>query len=245
VKQQATAPDLTVALPAYEEGTNLTILLPLLKETVAGLGISFEILVVDTETPHDNTPDVCMRNAVRYLPRQGGSLYSHAVRTAIEASRGRWVVFMDADGSHGPGFVAKLWAEHEAADLVIASRYTPGGRTENPALLIFMSLAVNLVFRLALGLRCADVSNSFRLYSGDDLRALTLQCENFDIVEEILVKLCALHPGYRVKEIPFVFEKRKTGRTKRSLVTFAFSYLATLMRLRRLQRTARTSSFSP
>jgi dolichol-phosphate mannosyltransferase len=45
---------------------------------------------------------------------------------------------------------------------------------------------VNVVFRSVLGLKCADVSNSFRLYRGDELRGLQLECDNFDIVEEIL-----------------------------------------------------------
>jgi dolichol-phosphate mannosyltransferase len=232
----SSVPELTVALPAYEEGANLNQLIPRLHETLTALHIPYEIIVVDTETPPDDTPAICARHGARYLPREGGPLYSHAVRTALAASRGRRVVLMDADGSHGPGFVANLWAERDGADLVIASRYMPGGRTENPAILIFLSLTVNVVFRLVLGLRCADVSNSFRLYHGDDLRALTLECENFDIVEEILVKLCCARPGYRVKEIPFTFEKRKAGRTKRNLLRFALSYAGTLWRLTRLKR---------
>ncbi len=164
------------------------------------------------------------------------SAYSHAVTSAIAASRGRWVVFMDADGSHDPAQVGRLWAERQAADLVIASRYTRGGHTDNPAILIAMSLAVNVVFRVVLGLTCADVSNSFRLYRGDDLCALTLECENFDIVEEILVKLCFARPGYTVKEIPATFAQRRSGRTKRDLRAFAVSYVGTLRRLHALKR---------
>ena len=231
--------ELTVALPAYEEGENLAFLLPALRLVLEQLAVSHEIIVVDTETPHDNTPEVCARHRVRYVPRRGGALYSHAVRTAQAEAQGRWVVLMDADGSHGPGFIPGLWAAREGADLVIASRYTRGGRTENPALLIFMSLTVNIVFRLVLGLRCADVSNSFRLYRGNDLRSLTLECDNFDIVEEILLKLCCRYPGYRVREIPFTFEKRKAGKTKRNLLAFMLSYVRTLWRLHRLQQRAR------
>lgn len=229
-------PDLTVALPAYQEGPNLAELLPELRRVLTDLGIRYEIVVADTPTPMDDTPAVCAANEVRYVPRVGGTTYSHAVNTAIVASRGRHVVFMDADGSHDPAFVARLWAERGNADLVIASRYAPGGRTENPAVLIGMSLMVNVVFRAVLGLTCADVSNSFRIYRGDDLRRLTLECQNFDIVEEILVKLCAYHPTYRVKEIPSTFGKRRAGRTKRNLVTFAIGYVGTLRRLHRLKR---------
>lgn len=229
---------LTIALPAYEEADNLELLLPRLKAVFWRLGIPAEVVVADTEQPRDRTPEVCTAHGARYVPRIGGSLYSHAVNTAIHQSRGKWVVFMDADGSHGPEFIEKLWQERNNADLVIASRYMPGGKTENPAILVWMSLVVNVMFRLVLGLKCADVSNSFRLYKGDDLRALSLECENFDIVEEILVKLCCANENYRVKEIPFVFEKRKAGKTKRNLVVFAMSYIGTLIRLARLKRQA-------
>lgn len=230
---------LTVALPAYEEAENLRILLPILRETLAGLGVTCEIIVVDTESPHDDTPAICRANGVGWIARTGGPLYSHAVRTALAASRGQWVIMMDSDGSHSPLFVERLWAERHRADLVIASRYVRGGRTENPAILIFLSLMVNVIFRLVLDLAVADVSNSFRLYRGDDVRALTLECEHFDIVEEILVKLAFSRAGYRMLELPFTFEKRKAGQTKRDLVAFAFGYVGTLMRLHRLKRRAR------
>jgi dolichol-phosphate mannosyltransferase len=230
--------ELSIVLPAYEEGDNLRMLLPALREAAQALTPSCEILVVDTAQPRDATPQVCAEAGVTYLPRRGGDYYGHAVRTGIADSRGRFVILMDADGSHNPSFLPELWAHRDTADLVIASRYMPGGKTENPAILIFMSLMVNIVFRLVLGLRCRDVSNSFRLYRGDDLRALQLSCNNFDIVEEILVLLSMQHRDYRMHEVPFTFEERKAGKTKRKLLPFALSYLAVLWRLHRLRAQA-------
>jgi dolichol-phosphate mannosyltransferase len=226
-------------LPAYEEAANLDNLLPRLAQVASQFASHFEILVVDSPEPRDETPAICRKHAVSYVPRRGGSLYGHAIRTALEEARGEWVIFMDADGSHNPGFLPELWRYRDSFDLVIASRYVPGGKTENPAVLIFLSQVVNVVFRLTLGLNCLDVSNSFRLYRGDDLRKLRLKCNHFDIVEEILVKLINLHPGYRIKEVPFVFEKRKAGKTKRNLFTFALGYFVTLLRLRKLRHEAR------
>ncbi len=232
--------ELSIVLPAYEEADNLRMLLPVLREAVQTLTPSYEILVVDTAQPRDATPQVCADASVTYLPRRGGDYYGHAVRTGIASSRGRFVILMDADGSHNPTFTRELWAQRDSSDLVIASRYMAGGKTENPAILIFMSLVVNVVFRLVLGLRCFDVSNSFRLYRGDDLRALQLSCDNFDIVEEILVLLSFTHPGYRIHEVPFTFEERKAGKTKRKLFAFAISYLAVLWRLYKLRRKVET-----
>ena len=231
--------DLSIVLPAYEEAATLDLLLPHLHQTARNLGCTYEILVIDAPSPRDDTPEVCRRHNVRYLAREGGALYGHAVRHAIRVVQGQYAVIMDADGSHNPSYLPALWACRNSADLVIASRYVTGGGTENPAVLIFMSLAVNVIFRFTLGLHCRDVSNSFRLYQGDHFRALRLKCNHFDIVEEILVNLTVQHPGYRVKEVPIIFEKRKAGKTKRNLVTFALGYLITLLRMVRLKRAAR------
>jgi dolichol-phosphate mannosyltransferase len=233
--------ELSIVLPAYEEADSLNQVLPVLQQVIAGLTPSSEILVVDTMQPRDETPNVCARLGVTYLPRQGGDLYGDAVRTGFQSARGRFVVVMDGDGSHSPRAIPSLWEQRDASDLVIASRYIRGGQTENPAALILMSQMVNIVFRIVLGLKCYDVSNSFRLYRGADVRALQLECNHFDIVEEILVKLAALRPDFRIKEIPFTFEKRKAGKTKRQLLTFIVGYAGTLLRLLRLQAKAKRS----
>ncbi|MEI6377210.1 MAG: glycosyltransferase, partial [bacterium] len=223
----STALDLSVILPSYEEAANLRWLLPEMKATLAALGVSFEILVVDTEIPRDDTPMICREHGVSYVPRMGGALYSHALKTGIAHAAGRWILCMDSDGSHPPSFVKSMWASRERADLVIASRYVKGGSTENPAALIFLSYLVNVIFRMVLGIRCRDLSNSFRLYRGDELRSLHLECKNFDIIEEILLKLSLRDSRFSILELPFNFEARKEGRTKRDLVAFMFSYLGT------------------
>jgi dolichol-phosphate mannosyltransferase len=233
--------ELSIVLPAYEEGESLKKILPALQEVAAELAPHCEILIVDTMKPRDSTPDLCRDLGVTYLPRRGGDLYGDAVRTGFAAAKGKWVVMMDGDGSHNPRALPTLWQHRNDYDLVVASRYIRGGQTENPAVLIFMSQIVNVVFRLALGLKCYDVSNSFRLYRGEDVRALRLECNHFDIVEEILVKLAARRPDFRIKEVPFTFEKRKAGKTKRQLITFIFGYLGTLLRLVRLKAKAKRS----
>jgi len=229
-------PELTAVLPAYMEAENLAVLLPELRSTLDALNVTYEILVVDGRTPHDDTPAICQHNGVAYLARTGGDLYSHAIVTAIQASRGNWLVIMDADGSHPPSVIANLWHNRHDVDIVIASRYVSGGNTENPFLLILLSRIINIIFRYTFRLTCADVSNSYRLYWGSDIRSLTLTCENFDIVEEILIKLVLRNPKYRVKEIPFTFRKRLYGTTKRRLVLFALGYFMTLWKLARIAR---------
>jgi dolichol-phosphate mannosyltransferase len=234
--------ELSVVLPAYEEAGSLKQLLPILKESAQSLTSSHEILVVDTQEPRDDTPALCAALGVTYLPRRGGDLYGDAVRTGMANARGQWILMMDADGSHNPRVFAQLWQHREEFDLVIASRYVRGGETENPAILIFMSHVVNIIFRVLLNLKCYDVSNSFRLYRGDDVRSLQLECNHFDIVEEILVKLVGSRKEFRIKEVPSTFEKRKAGKTKRRLLVFILGYLGTLLRLLRLKAKARRTS---
>lgn len=237
-----TAPALSVVLPAYGEAESLRTLLPALRTVVADLGVPAEILVVDAAPPRDDTAALCAALGVRCVPREGGSAYGHAVRTGIRRAAGDRVLFMDADGSHPPAFVATLWARRTEADLLVASRYVAGGDSDNPRPLVLLSRALNLLFRGALDLDVADVSNSLRLYRGDHLRALELASDHFDVVEEILVRLVDGHPGYRVLEVPFRFERRRTGTSKRSLGAFLLGYLATLRRLRRVRRSARRGS---
>lgn len=227
---------LSIVLPAYEEARNLDYLLPALKKVTANFGVASEILVIDAQKPRDDTRDVCERHGVTHIAREGGEFFGDAVRTGIKYAQGRHVIFMDADGSHNPEFLPRLWGQRDAADLVIASRYITGGRTENPLPLIVMSWIVNVIFGLVLGLQCADVSNSLRLYRGEQLRKLNLICNHFDIVEEILVQLVFAQPDFVIKEIPFTFEKRQAGKTKRKLLVFAISYITVLWRLYKIKR---------
>lgn len=223
---------LSVILPAYQEGENLKLLLPRLKRAASAVSPAYEIVVVDTCQPKDDTPDVCREHQVRYVPRQGGDSFGDAVRTGIEAAQGEWTVFMDADGSHSPEMIPKLARYADDFDVVIASRYVQGGRTENSPALVLMSRLLNLVYVSVLKLNCRDVSNSFKLYRTVQLKGIALRCNNFDIVEEILVKIQRQLNEMRIKEVPFTFERRKAGKTKRNLLTFIVTYFFTLVRLR-------------
>lgn len=231
-------PELSIVLPAYLEEENLRILLPRLNEVLTKMGLPAntsgggEIVVIDTMTPLDKTQEACELNQARYVRRTGGNTFGDAVRTGMREAKGRYVLFMDADGSHTPEFIPELYAHAAENDVVIASRYIQGGYTENTASLVLMSKLLNLSYSLILNLKCKDVSNSFKIYRGELLRSITTYCNNFDIVEEILFKLSRVKRGLRIKEIPFTFKKRMFGDTKRNLVVFIVTYLFTIVRLR-------------
>jgi dolichol-phosphate mannosyltransferase len=233
-------PDLTVIIPAYKEAEALDLLLPILKQNVAALTKAYEILVIDTEAKLDDTEQVCRAYGVTHI-RRLGEFYGDAVRSGISHARGGHILFMDADGSHNPGDIEKLWAKRTGYDLVIGSRYVAGGHTDNPRVLIFMSYVVNVIFRLVFGLKCRDVSNSFRLYRAAVLKELHIASDNFDVLPEVLIKICRQFGANSVLEVPITFEKRKRGESKRDLVSFAFTYLMTIIRLKRITNSSALS----
>jgi len=231
--------DLSVFIPAYLEGENLAFMLPEIKKAAAALTPRYEILVIDTQENMDNTGECCNANGARHIHRHGGNTYGDAIRTAIAEAQGKYVLCMDADGSHSPSCFAAMWAKREAYDIVIGSRYVQGGQTENPAILVWMSNVVNIVFRAAFSLPAKDVTNSFRLYHRSVLTPLRLESNDFDVLEEILIKATIRRPPARIAEIPVTFGRRKAGESKRKLFQFAFGYLKTLQRLRKFAKAAR------
>lgn len=226
-------PELSVVIPAYLEEENLRLLLPRLVSVLEAAQPSFEVLVVDSQQALDDTANVCrgVGHGVIHCARDGGNSYGDAVRTGIARSRGRYILFMDADGSHTPEFVPRILEQKDRCDVVVASRYTNGGATENPASLIWMSKVLNLAFRFVLRIPCKDVSNSFKLYRAELLKPLRLDCNHFDIVEELLVRCMVAKRPLTIVEVPFVFKSRMFGMTKRNLLPFVFSFFLTLLRL--------------
>jgi dolichol-phosphate mannosyltransferase len=237
MSQSPSQASLSIILAAYSEAENLKSLLPEINSICQFLSPNYEIIVVDTQFPTDNTEEICRINSVRYLNRMNSNDYGDAIHTGIANSTGDYVVIMDSDGSHAPGFIQKLWEKRTEAEIIIASRYVPGGSTRNPWMLVLMSKTLNLLFNKLVKIPVLDVSNSFRLYRGEPLRKLQLNFRHFDIIEEILAKmLWEMTPPAKVIEIPFEFEERKSGRPKRNIVVFSYYFLLAIFRLNSIRR---------
>lgn len=225
--------DVSIILPSYLEAENLKTILPAIKNNLNNGGFSYEIIVVDTIEKMDETDFVCEKNGVNYIHRENGNSYGDAVRTGISCANGTYCVFMDSDGSHNSKDIIEFYNQMTLNnyDLVIGSRYCKGGFTDNSFILRAMSRILNITYTLVFGLRIKDISNSFRMYKTADLKKLNLECNNFDVVEEILIQLIYTNKNYYIKEVPIVFNKRDKGESKRNLVKFCFSYLSTMKRL--------------
>ncbi|MBE5883515.1 MAG: glycosyltransferase [Lachnospiraceae bacterium] len=231
---------ISVVLPAYQEADNLRKILPAISSVLHSIGKESEILVVDTIEPMDETKEVCEENNAMYINRQGGNLYGDAIRTGLQAAKGKYIVVMDADGSHNPADIERFYQEMQKADydVVIGSRYCKGGYTDNNFVLRAMSLLLNVTYRILFGLKIKDVSDSFRMYLADKIKALEFECNNFDIVEEILIKLDVKYDSLAVKEVPISFNKREYGESKRDLIKFIKSYIKTIAHLLKIRRQA-------
>ncbi len=228
---------ISVIIPSYQEAENLKNILPLLKDGLSSIGAPFEILCVDTMEAMDDTEDVCASCGASYVKRIGGNNYGDAIRTGFAAAQYEYTVVMDGDGSHDPKYIKEFYAEiQNGHDLIIGSRYTKGGDTQNPFVLKAMSYILNVTYRILFGIRTKDVSDSYRMYKTEQLKNLNFECDNFDIVEEILIKLVMSKKDYDIKEVPIYFEERKKGVSKRNLWKFVLSYIQTIRKLKAIQK---------
>jgi dolichol-phosphate mannosyltransferase len=220
--------NLSILIPALDENKNLSILLPKIRSEVKVKNI--EVIVIDGYLHDSKTYLVCKRNNVVYCQRKNNNTYGEAIREGIKKARGDYTIIMDADFSHSPKFINAMFKKNDF-DVVIASRYINDGGTENPCHLILLSRILNYFFSKILSLKIKDISNSFRLYRTDKLKNIITTCNNFDVVEEIIYKLNQKYKNLSIIEIPYIFKKRKFGKSKRTLI-FAISYFITLLKLR-------------
>lgn len=229
--------ELSVVIPAYKEGENLKKLLPELEKTLQQCcQEAFEILIVDCKPSLDNTAEVAAQFPhVKYLIREGGNAYGDAIRTGFAHAQKDFVAVMDGDGSHRPEDLVKMLSYANEYDIVIGSRYIDGGKTENPAILVFLSYMVNFCYRLILGVAVKDISDSFRIYRRSQLAELTLVSSNFELVEEILIKLLLQVPEKKLIEVPVFFGRRLYGESKRNLLLFACTYFLSIFHLLKLK----------
>ncbi len=213
---------LTVTILAYHEAENLKWLLPDLKKVIDPLGIDrVEYLIVDSAEPTDDTPEVCRAFGARYVNQEEPG-YGGAYRTAICHAREELFLILDADGSQDYTQIPKMYEAMTAdTDVVIGSRYIPGGSTDDAKSSQVMSKFLNFCFRIGIGVNVHDFSDSLRLCRTADLQQLHLTSENFDISEELILKLKLMKGGdITIKEVPVSFKKRIMGESKRSLMKF-------------------------
>ena len=221
--------DLTIIIPSLNESDNLKKLIPEIKSEI-GKKFTYEIFIIDGINKDNKTFKITKKNSIRYLNRIRNNDYGNAVRLGIKKSTGKYILFMDGDYSHNPKFILKLY-ENKLYDVVIASRYVPGGKTDNSLLSETLSRFLNKFYNIILNLELQDVSNSFKLYNTKMIKRLHLSCNHFDIIEEIIFKLKKNNDKIKFLEVPYHFKQRKFGKSKRNFFVI-IAYLFSILKLR-------------
>jgi len=225
-----------VILPTYNELENITQLVP----ELLALPCDLRVVIVDDNSP-DGTGAAADRLAaehrgrVEVIHRAGklglGTAYLAGFHRVCE-SGADWVLTMDADFSHHPRHIPDMLARSASADLVIGSRYVPGGgAVDSPLARRLLSRTANLVAHLALGLQARDVTAGFRLYRRAVLDSIPLD-RIFSSGYSFLIEMLFLveQRGWRVVEAPILFHDRRLGASKISQ-TEIFKALYTVARL--------------
>ena len=231
-----------ICLPTYDERENLEAMIVALGEVLDTS--SDRVLVIDDGSP-DGTGEIADRLAaalpwVSVLHRETkegiGPAYVAGFRHAL-AEDAELVLEMDCDFSHDPTDVPRLIAATAEADLVLGSRYAPGGGTANWGLLRrIVSRGGCLYAQAILGLRVRDLTGGFKCFRREALEAIDLDALSahgyaFQIETTYRVK----RAGLRVQEVPITFVERRAGDSKMtgSIVAEAI-WRVPLLRLRAL-----------
>jgi len=216
---QLATPSLLVALATFNEMENL----PTLVEAIHAELPEAHVLVVDDNSP-DGTGNWCAQCTQQhswffYLGRAEklglGTALAAALQFGVKNQYAQ-VITLDADWSHPPQSLPALVAAAESADVVIGSRYCPGGGIEDwPWRRKMASRVMNVLTRTMIGLPLADCSGNYRLYQTELLAQLpwkNLHATGYAYLEEILWHLQKL--GARFAEVPIVFSERRAGQSK-------------------------------
>jgi dolichol-phosphate mannosyltransferase len=232
--------DAWVILPTYNEAENLERIVGAVLEQLPNSG---RVLVVDDNSP-DCTGEIADRlaasnEAISVLHRtrkEGlGPAYLAAFHVALDGGAQR-IVEMDADFSHDPSYLPRLIEAADHFDLVIGSRYVPGGGvTDWGPMRRFISRGGSSYARIALGLPVRDLTGGFKCFRREVLEAInldTIEARGYAFQVETTYR--AIRAGFRVVEIPIVFRDRADGTSKmsRSIVAEAM-WRVPAMRFRR------------
>jgi dolichol-phosphate mannosyltransferase len=210
-----------VIIPTYNERDNLELIVTRVRTSVP----SADILIVDDNSP-DGTGEIADKVAVgdthvHVLHRQGksglGTAYIAGFRWALDAGYDV-MVEMDADGSHDPEDLPRMLAALETADLVIGSRYVPGGTVVNwPKSREALSRGANVYVRLMLGIAVHDATGGYRAYRAQTLRTIGLEdVDSQGYCFQIDLTLRTIRGGGKVSEVPITFTERARGASKMS-----------------------------
>jgi glycosyltransferase involved in cell wall biosynthesis len=221
----------SVISPMFNEEANIASTVEVIEKVMTGIGKPWELILINDGST-DGTEEIASRiceekpcaKLLSYTPNRGRG---KALRTGFDEARGRFIITIESDLSWDASLMSDMlrMLEDDEADLVLASPYAKGGRTEGvPAARLMISFLGNVILNMVVPGNFRMVTQMFRAYRREVIESLELESDRKEIHLEILSKALAL--GYRGKEIPAVLRSRGGGRSKFALGRTIASHLA-------------------
>jgi dolichol-phosphate mannosyltransferase len=216
-------PGAWLILPTYNEAENIEVLVRAVLPQLASTGLPHTVLIVDDSSP-DGTGAIADRLAeelepveVLHRPRKEGLGRAYLAGFAVALGGGADLVLeMDSDFSHDPIDLPRLIAAADAADLVLGSRYVPGGGVTNWGLLRrALSRGGSAYARILLGVPVRDLTGGFKCFNRRVLEGIDLEhvrAEGYGFQIELTYQ--AVRAGFTVTEVPILFRERRVGQSK-------------------------------
>ncbi|MGL4305745.1 MAG: polyprenol monophosphomannose synthase [Mycobacteriaceae bacterium] len=213
-----------VIIPTYNERENLPLIVGRMQTSLPAV----HILIVDDGSPDGTgavadglaSEDSHKRIQVMHRTEKAGLGAAYLAGFAWGLQRDYTVIVeMDADGSHAPEQLHRLLEKiNDGADVVLGSRYVPGGTVVNwPKYREFISRGGNIYSRLALGVKVKDITGGYRAYRREVLEKLTAESvESHGYCFQVDLAWRAIQNGFLLVEVPITFTEREIGESKMS-----------------------------
>jgi len=229
----------SIVLPSYNERGSLEKLIPALYDELAKKNYTdIEVLVVDDNSP-DGTPELVREltqafPTIKLILRQDEKGLASAVQRGLQESTGDVVVVMDSDFNHHPEDVPRLLEHIDRYDMVVGSRYVPGGDMETSKLRYYLSYAFNLFVRFLLGLKTTDNLSGFfamRRSAVDQLDSKSI-FEGFGEFHIPLAYWATRIKKISIHEVSTVYRHRIYGESKFKYFPNLVNYTKVVLRLK-------------
>lgn len=233
------SPTYSIVTPAHNEEGNIEQFLLRIIETITKDKLSAEVIAIN-DVSSDRTGIIMDKLSDKFpmlkiIHRTSHNGPGNAERAGFAAARGKWIITLDSDLSHRPEEIPDfIWAANKGYDMVIGSRFVPGGDMDGPAFRLLLSRACAFAAKIITGYPLHDASSGFRIMRASALKNLNLHSPWFEIHTEIPIKFF-LH-RYKVGEIPIRYQRRGEGQSKLTIFQSVPKYLKIMLteRLKKL-----------
>ena len=209
-------PEITLALPAYNEGLNIAKVLDDCVAALVALGRSWEIIVIDNHSSDDTSARVreyAGRQAgVRLIVHDANRMYSGSCRTAMREARGAYIAIMDSDGQMDPRDLKAFLIQLESGNDIVFGWRKP---RHDPLFRIGISMFFKTLGRWRLGYPLHDLNCGIRMFTRTFCAAVDIRHSINMVNPELYVR--ARQENFRIGEVAVRHMERKAGKTSHDL----------------------------